>query len=222
MSDKWQVMATVCGRRATMFVTVILVTCIVFIIYRYLLRHSLPSPVIPWFGPVISHPLNCRTDNTGRSLRRSCYGQTDQPAVDNTSASFQVCPLNNRHINQSVKKFLTGGCSFSCFLEVSRDGGAEVTSTGRSFHVWAPATTNKEGATSNIRQSDTGLAALPIHEGCNLVILTTLLSLFNCLCVVWLRCAKLPEFSPSWNWSRLSISTKTYCLCYRQLVMLML
>ena len=55
--------------------------------------------------------------------------------------------------------------------------------------------TNEEGATSNIRQSDTGLAALPIHEGCNLVILTKLLSLFNCLCVVWLRRAKLPEFS---------------------------
>ena len=30
-------------------------------------------------------------------------------------------------------------CSFSRFLKVSRDG-AEVTSTGRSYHVWAPAT----------------------------------------------------------------------------------
>jgi len=30
-------------------------------------------------------------------------------------------------------------CSFSSFLEVRRDGD-EVTSTGRSFHMWAPAT----------------------------------------------------------------------------------
>jgi len=71
----------------------------------------------------------------------------------NSSRNFQVARVSNKLLPQgpqSNRKFffklgqdmkVESICSFSRFLEVSGDG-AEVTSTGRSFHVRALATRN--------------------------------------------------------------------------------